>query len=67
MKNPIRKFQYINAYGIKKQLNVYEMVNNKYPVELWATKHWEFCGAGEMTKQELNDYLEHFGIAERME
>jgi hypothetical protein len=67
MEKSIRKFQYINAYGIKKQLNVYEMVNNKYPVELWATRYGEYCGSGEMTKQELNDYLEHFGITERME
>lgn len=62
----IKSFQYTNALGLPKKLVVYDLnEEGKYPVTLWEMTHGEFCGSGAMTKNELNDYLAHFGIQER--
>lgn len=62
----MKQFDYTNSLGISKRLVVGEPKDGKYPVTLWEMRHGEFCGSGEMTREELNDYLEHFGITERM-
>lgn len=61
-----KTFDYTNSMGIPKRLVVDEPKDGKYSVTLWEMRHGEFCGSGEMTREELNDYLEHFGITERM-
>lgn len=62
----IKSFRYTNAMGLPKKLIVGEPnAEGKYPVTLWEMVHGEFCGSGTMTKDELNSYLEHFGIEER--
>ena len=63
----LKEFDYTNSLGIPKRLCVYEKnAEGKFPVHLWEMRHGEFCGHGEMTHEELNDYLEHFGITERV-
>ena len=63
----IKTFNYINSLGIPKQLVVnMEPKDGKYPVTLWEMRHGEFAGNGEMTREELNKYLEHFGVDERI-
>jgi hypothetical protein len=53
--------------GIPKKLVVSDPnEQGKYPVTLWEMLHGEFCGSGEMTRDELNDYLKHFGISDQI-
>lgn len=62
----LKEFDYTNSLGIPKKLCVYEMENGKYPVTLWEMRHGEFAGSGNFTPQELNDYLDHFGVTDRI-
>jgi hypothetical protein len=59
-----KSFNYTNSLGCPKKL-VVNAPNEagKYFVTLWEMLHGEFCGSGEMTREELNSYLEHFGIS----
>ncbi len=60
-------FSYTNSLGYPKKLVVSAPnETGKYPVILWEMLHGEFCGSGEMTREELNDYLAHFGISGRV-
>ena len=62
-----KSFEYTNSLGIPKKLVVYDPnEQGKYPVTLWEMRHGEFCGSGEMTRDELNDYLKHFGISDQI-
>lgn len=62
-----RTFKYTNSMGIPKKLVVSDPnEQGKYPVTLWEMLHGEFCGSGEMTRDELNDYLKHFGISDQI-
>lgn len=67
MSNYLKSFQYTNSKGYRKELTVYEKVDGKYPVTLWSLDTGDFCGSGNMTTQELNDYLKHFVIEEEVE
>lgn len=63
----MKEFYYTNGLGIPKKLVVNTIPKDgKYSVTLWEMRHGEFAGNGEMTREELNDYLEHFGIKERI-
>lgn len=62
----MKQFDYTNSLGIPKRLVVGEPKDGKYPVTLWEMRHGEFAGSGNMTREELNAYLEHFGITERV-
>ena len=63
----VRTFEYTNSMGIPKKLVVSDPnEQGKYPVTLWEMLHGEFCGSGEMTRDELNDYLKHFGISDQI-
>lgn len=60
-------FNYTNSMGYAKKLVVFAPnEEGKYPITLWEMLHGEFCGSGKMTREELNDYLEHFGIRDRV-
>lgn len=67
MSNYLKSFRYTNSMSYHKELAVYEKVDGKYPVTLWSVDTGDFCGQGEMTTQELNDYLKHLGIEEEVE
>ena len=67
MTNYPKSFQYTNSMGYHKKLNVYEKIDGKYPVTLWSLDTGDYCGKVDMTPQELNDYLKHFGIEEEVE
>lgn len=62
----VKRYHYTNDFGFLKRLNVYvsEEKNGKYPVTVWEMAHGEFCGSGEMTRKEINDYLAHYGVTE---
>lgn len=67
MSEYLKSFRYTNSMGYHKELAVYKKVNGKYPVMLWSLDTGDLCGSGDMTTQELNDYLKHFGIEEEVE
>lgn len=67
MSKYLKSFRYTNSMGYHKELAVYEKVKGKYPVMLWSLDTGDLCGTGNMTTQELNDYLRHFGIEEEVE
>ena len=67
MSKYLKSFRYTNSMGYHKELAVYEKVNGKYPVMLWSLDTGDLCGESDMTAQELNDYLRHFGIEEEVE
>ena len=67
MSKYLKSFQYTNNMGYHKELTVYEKVDGKYPVMLWSLDTGDYCGKGNMTTQELNDYLKHYGIEEEVE
>lgn len=55
------EFHYTNALGIRKILVVNDdLKNEKYVCTLYGNGDW--CGSGEFTKEELNDYLKHYHI-----
>ena len=62
----MHKYNYTNSLGWRKSLIVNTdkiNENGRFPVSLWCLDNGEFCGNGDMTYQELKEYLEHFGIA----
>lgn len=63
----MREFDYVNDLGFHKRLVVDIKENGKYPVTLWDMEHGEYCGHGNMTAQELNEFLAHYGIEERID
>ena len=63
----MHEFDYVNDLGFHKRLVVDIKENDKYPVTLWDMEHGEYCGSGNMTAQELNEFLAHYGIEERMD
>lgn len=65
---PNKHFIYTNSLGYVKELVVCMTPNDegKYPVTLWCRTNGEYAGSGEMTRQEINDYLEHFGVGDRI-
>ena len=67
MSNYLKTFRYTNSLGFHKELVVFEKVDGKYPVTLWSLDTGDLCGSGQLTLQELNDYLKNFDIEERVE
>ena len=64
----VREFQYTNDMGYHKTLSVDMTIKNgKYPVQLWSRDTGDFCGSGDMTKDEVNDFLKHYGVDDRIE
>lgn len=59
-------YHYTNDLGILKRISIGALnpITNKYPVTLWELAHGELCGSGEMTKEEINEFLAHYGITE---
>lgn len=63
----MREFNYVNDLGLHKKIVIHTEENGKYSVTLWDMRYGEYCGGGTVTAQELNAFLEHYGIEERMD
>ena len=61
-----KEYDYKNDIGRRKKIVFYEMKDGKYPFELWDMQNGEFCGRGHMTREEMNEFFEHYGISERV-
>lgn len=57
----MKKYTYINDLGIRKFLYVNENENGNLDCSLWS-EHGDFCGQGQMTREELSKYLEHYNV-----
>ena len=68
MSREIRKFNYVNDMGYNKQLVVYldDAEDGKYECTLWSTDTGDLCGSGRLSKDQINDLLEHYGVPERI-
>ena len=64
--NIIKTLEYINDIGLSKIIVVYEPKDKKYSFCLFNKENGEFCGNGEKTRRELNKFLEHYNITERV-
>lgn len=66
MSQNYKEYHYINDLGLHKKLVVdLTPVDGKYATMLWCTDNGEWCGYSEKTAEEINEYLKHYGIAER--
>ena len=62
----IKEFNYINKTGHAKRIVIYDEKEGKYPFSLWDMEHGEFCGYGQMTVEQLNEFLKEYNINERI-
>lgn len=62
----IKEVNYINDMGHNKKIVIFEPKDDKYPFELWSNQTGDWCGNGKKTKEELNEYFEHYHVFERM-
>ena len=58
----IKTYTYVNDIGVRKKLVVYQLKDGKHPVTLWGMDNGEFAGSGELTPQELKDWLAHYNV-----
>jgi hypothetical protein len=57
-----KEYHYTNDLSYRKILLVEESHNGKHQFQLWSQDTGDFCGSGEFTPQELQDFLRHYGI-----
>lgn len=63
VKEAYKTYTYINGLGRMKKIVTGKKKNGKYPFTLWDIQTGEFCGWGERTPEELQDFLDdHYGI-----
>lgn len=65
-KDNVKTYNYKNAYGYMKQLVVFldNVEDGKYLANLWCLNNGEFCGSGRLSKEEIQDWLVHYNIAD---
>ena len=60
----IKECNYVNDIGRFKKIVVYAPKDGKYPFDLWSNETGDFCGHGMKTREELNEFFQHYRIAE---
>ena len=58
------EYTYTNDLGYRKKI-VVESVNvedGKFPFQIWSMDTGDFCGSGNITADELREFLHHYGI-----
>lgn len=59
----VKEYFYINKLGINKKLIVGKKnEDGKYPCTLWTTYSGEYCGSNNLTAEEINELLSHYGL-----
>jgi hypothetical protein len=58
------RFNYTNDIGRSKSLMVYgaDKQDDKYCCVIWDNTTGEYCGSGYKTKEEITEFLAHYGI-----
>ena len=57
-----KKYCYINDLGHMKKIVIGKKKNGKYLINLWDMQTGELCGFGEKKPEEMQDFLDHYGI-----
>ena len=60
------KYVYTNDIGRSKTIIVFKGEVMDYDINIWDNATGEFCGIKEMTKKQLQEYFEHYGIKENI-
>lgn len=60
----MKSYNYINDLGCPKRIDidVENPKDNKYYSIIWNMQNGELCGSGYNSKEELIDFLMHYGI-----
>lgn len=60
----MKEYNYTNMLGYHKKLVVSDAPNKegKYSCTLWSNTTGDYCGSGEMTAEELDELLSHYGL-----
>lgn len=63
-----RRFRYVNAYGVHKELSVSkpDASGEQYNYTIWNTENGDYCSSGTATKEQINKFLAGYGIEERL-
>ena len=56
-----KKYQYTNDMGVPKTL-VGTPNKNIYDFTIWNNLNGELCGSGQLTKEQLDQFLSHYHI-----
>ena len=55
-----KEYNYRNDKGYYKKLVVYPKQNDKYPISIWNNETGDYCGSGEITEEQLNEFFKHY-------
>jgi len=58
----MKEYNYKNDCGYNKKLLVELREDGDYNFSIWSMDTGDFCGAGSMTKEKLDAFLEHYHI-----
>lgn len=60
----MKEYRYVNDIGEPKILEVYEPLypDTTYHCILWSARNGEGCGSSDLTREELEGFLAHYGI-----
>jgi len=59
----MKEYFYVNDNGYHKRLVITEEhENGSVHFQVWCEDNGEFCGHGDMTNEELNNFLQHYGV-----
>ena len=65
----MREYNYVNDIGHLKKIVIdnKKNKNGKYNFSLWSLQTGDFCGNGEKTKEDIDDFLKHYKIEDTFE
>ena len=59
----MKEYNYVNDLGVPKKLLVWPInENGKHPFIMWCMSNGEMSNSGEVTDEELKDFLSHYDI-----
>ena len=64
MDNTIKTYDYTNDINEPKRLVVHPLKDGVYPCTLWSRRTGDLCGSGDLTPDELHNWLVYYGIKE---
>ena len=56
------EYTYTNDLGYLKKIVIESVDDGKFHCRLWSMDTGELCGSGDMTADELREFLHHYGI-----
>lgn len=59
------KLRYRNDYGLLKEMIIKPKEDGTYDCQLWCLDTGNYCGSGNLTREQLNKLCEHYGLEER--